>query len=756
MEKWCLLFILLAALVAAYPDCASVPASELKGLDCIEVSSCQALSSSLTYYLLTQDVSADHGCFTVTGRDSVLNLNGHEVRYTAEEFEQVYNGDFEISDPANSSLPDGWNLSDSPTASRGLGTYYGPSVWSGNYSMQISVPSPELSFSTSGYVLLEPGIDYMASGSFYNRVSSSISVHIDVLDEGGVVIATTNLNNGGDSMSWRGFQFFPRNSIDIDNAVFSVAQPTNATVRINITGADGVEPGTLYVDYVRLIKYKDIGLDLSADNVTVKDGIMNQTDHDCIHCHVIDDAPYLSNITNITAYFGGVESKGVAGQWGCINVTISHNSFYHNNHFRRDPSDIVIVRDWQYAIIDCARNRGNLTIEGNRVLGSPQYGIRVSDYTSGDLSAGKRYVHSNYVSHDSKYTQAFGIAGYATNMEIYDNVINHSSGRGIHISQENITVNDNWISIREQRNQEYTSMIGYGIQLEGGGNATVYNNYVEAYTHPNNGNCAGLRITDSGQIGTSVYDNTFVARNVNPELGSSFYATALSAHSADGAGISLHNNTFKSNDRVIYFYSSGNFLFQNSTLERLPEEVDYDTLYFNNYPREAGSENNHFLGTEIVDNASFDLVYFQPAWAENSDFTVSSYHRINVYDSYGSLVQNADLVLTNVSGNQVYAGSTGQDGYKTVLLEEFKNHFNEITVDYPYTANVTYGGSSEVFSFNLTSVQVNLTLDQGSHPADLDGDGTIDSSEIRAYVLGWRSGEVSLASLLDALGTWKG
>lgn len=568
-----LLLILALGSAYSYTGC-SDPSLDTEGKSCVEVTDCGTLTAQNTYYLVINDVSNPETCMNISADNVVLDLNDHIITYADVSFAQLYNGDFEIEKPGNPQQADGWDFSQAPNVQRYAGQYYSAQIWGGAYGLKIANSGQEQVLTSTNTVTLSPGVKYVLSAHYYNTVNDSVTIIMEVLDPADTVLFSTEKSG----RTWRGMQFFPL----LDGppvTPFSVNAPTEVRVRIRFTntGVDEPQAGDVYLDYLRLITQSNYGINNipRRQNIVIKNGEVKIGTHHCGLCHAILGG-FLQNslITNLTVHVGGVKNFGLYAAW-TYNLNIINNTFIHNNYYQADPNDVVIVRDWFYSLILTNSNdglgpQGNNTIANNRVWGSPQGGIWIQSTPETLMS----YVYGNDIRHNTKYTQGFALMLYGTdNVEAYNNFINLSSGRGIALNQGiNQIVHDNEVYVAEQRNQEYTaSMIGYGIQVETGSNSTIYNNYVVATTHPNNGQGAALRFT-SDSTNVSIFNNTFIGINKNPELGESFYATAFSGYYSNASTITLDHNTFKSNNRIFEFFDANNFLFENSVIEKLDND----------------------------------------------------------------------------------------------------------------------------------------------------------------------------------------
>lgn len=719
----------------------------------IDVYSCQAINAAGSYDLINNVVS-NGTCIIINANNVNFNLNGYTITYANQSFQQIYNGDFEIPNPSDPSLPDGWDFSGAPQSRRTAGEFFERTVYNGTYAIHTTTPAAD-QIMISPQVLLTPGINYIASAMFDDRLIPSENylgdITIEVINAGdSSVISTTS--TAGDSNF--GFQFSPRG---MTSGIFTVSQPTQARIRIRLTGLTG--SGTVRLDYVRLVMANVYGIDTgTVQNANITNGAIKQTTVDCLNCGLLRGSLQGAEISYLSGYMGGVEARvfqpmSAPGLGACYNARIHDNTFIHNNFYRTDGSDVVNRRDYQYAMIFC-RGIGNFRIFNNRIWGSPQAAIRIENMNMGDTSEGERYVYNNDIRHNSKYTQGFGVQvgiepNGVTNAEIFNNIINVTSGRGIHIEWYNtqgISVHNNQIWAREQRNQEYyngiTDPLGgsYGIQIEDGAHEVrVYNNYAEIKTHPNRGSGIGLRFTSNYGMGNNVeiFNNTFIGINVNPELGSSYYGRGISMHTAiSNPTFKFYNNTIKSNNQIIEFDSpEQTATFESNTFEKLSNPINYVTTYF-----VGGLTNLTLLDTTVVNNASLDSVQFGGA----SIIRIRWFLDI-VANDQNSAPLDAALVIRDKNNNLIYSGTTGPAGRSRQNLLEYTNSQGSKTYYSPFNVTVTYNSVVISRMVNLSTSKIEIFSFTT---------GCITWDTLIQAINEWNNGERDINSIVQIVKQW--
>lgn len=666
----------------------------------VDVNSCQTLTGNGQTWDLTQDVSTSgQVCFRINGDNNVLNLKGHTVNYANVNFNQVYNGDFELGNV-------GWDLSHA-SAEITQGEYYSNQVKFGDFGARIHLPASQSPYiKTSQPVTLIPGVEYIISAYAYNHISDNITVYMQLVDQNDNPILheftqedvrnTFLVERAG--IMWRGIQFIPQSQFTHWYS-FHVNSNTNAYVKIWVDGPDIGLSGDIYIDGVKLLGAAYEGIVISGSGNRITNGNIMQASEDCFQCDAIASASN-TEIDNLNIHTKGVQSQNIDAGWNS-NVHIHHNTLTTDVH-------TVIVRDWGFELIDVTRTRGGLDIHDNNVLDSPQYGIRVSNYNStipGDNCGG---IYNNYISHESKYTQAFGIGAYCDGLHVYDNVINISNGRGIHVGQELEKIYNNYIDIAEGRNQEYGGMTGFGIQIEGGLDNEIYGNTVIARTHPGNGAAAAMRITDDSG-GNDIHDNTFIAIQEHEGLS----AAAVYLYTASNPSTFSRNN-FESNDRLVRLDRSNGYTFVNNTFKMNPGlSVPYT------FQVDAFATGQELIDTILLSGTVLDSVI---PTTGTFDFTAKYTVTVLVQDNRGDMLSGTIVTVRDNENEVVFSGTTGADGRVTGQVTEFVRSGSSGRTDYgPFTITANYLGTIQSVSADIDRTwSQNFTFDfSGITPSNI-------------------------------------
>lgn len=159
-----------------------------------------------------------------------------------------------------------------------------------------------------------------------------------------------------------------------------------------------------------------------------------------------------------------------------------------------------------------------------------------------------------------------------------------------------------------------------------------------------------------------------------------------------------------------------------------------------------------------------DLNNGQWAWQQaDSGLTVSSAgtKQISIVDAapdvywnYPDLVLITDNLTFNPSSdcgdNLAAIGSSYSLGSCGVaVIHENTSFSRDVQGDILWKCMIVDGTGTNVSS-------ATYSYSSGGYPADDDGDGVIDSDEMRGYISGWQSGSVTISELVSALHIWKG
>lgn len=264
-------------------------------------------------------------------------------------------------------------------------------------------------------------------------------------------------------------------------------------------------------------------------------------------------APYVHNVT---ATFQSTGSRFYTSAYVPVGAKIENNTIYDNvTNIQKPGQGYLSARAaFQGQAIYIGQNDDNPgtgdTISGNKIVGSPQGGVRTVNQHS--------TISGNDISMNATYSNDFCADVPADYTTVSNNNCHPISGRGFHVGGLDITVSGNTITVTElKQNAEYggCEIDGtYGVQIEDDGtlglgtNVQVTGNTVTAIA----GDCQanGLRLSGLPPTETAtVSGNTFTSTNT----GSAGQDFAVSVDGDDDAGIVIEGNTFNSQ----YAYVNG-------------------------------------------------------------------------------------------------------------------------------------------------------------------------------------------------------
>ena len=229
------------------------------------------------------------------------------------------------------------------------------------------------------------------------------------------------------------------------------------------------------------------------------------------------------------------------------NTITDNTTVISNRHEGRAAIDILAARD------------GMIDVHDNTIHNCRQWGIRVKRRTPATVWA---QVHHNTIYANTIVTNGYSIGIYGNRVAAYENTINASNGRGVHIELcDESRVYNNQIEVIEQPYwNEYDRLSAHGIKLEDCSRAEVYGNEVVSKGLANTmdavSNGAALVIGVAEGSNNWVHDNTFIARHLggnafNPE-DYGMYATALEVVGIEeGSGLVIEDISFVTQDRFL-------------------------------------------------------------------------------------------------------------------------------------------------------------------------------------------------------------
>jgi hypothetical protein len=491
------------------------------------------LTQANTTYNLETDVTTSGTAFVVLASNVTINLDRHTVTYGNSTPVSVTNGGFESGSGTN--VP-GWNTTGAPSAALAPNTNY----LFGNQVLRLT------NFSTAQTIVSNPipisliNHTYEATITPGNvNVAYGTSVTISVID----TLTGQVLGTGSSANTQRGFSavaaFMPTTTDPVKLQVV-VTPPSGVTTSVNVDAAtlsvsydygiiasgawSGDTPGSgagilnLPASVQATYDAKRATM-LNAANFTVKNGSVVQGQGSGTKSSPLF-FEYLGGFTvnKVTTYASGIDTTNLDGACARGNISIT-NSTLQDNIFN------VANRMYGPPSIAFYNTSGNILIEGNTILGSPQSGIAV-DTNNGYTLA----INNNDISQNAVVANAAGIGLVAvSNFQIKGNRIVPTSGEGIAVD---------------------------GFRALGSNNGKIQNNYVKVQERPNRetGNSTfsrALRMrndvdAEGPHTNIDVSGNTFIAMD-GPAYSQNAYAVWISYANHNGAmnnaNVNLHDNT---------------------------------------------------------------------------------------------------------------------------------------------------------------------------------------------------------------------
>jgi hypothetical protein len=524
----------------------------------VPITQCGILNTPSTTYVLQNDVSAPGTCFSIQADDITLDLNGKTVNYNTGGIVSVPNADFEQGTTE-------WDLSAAPNAAVLAGTYVAPvTVANGNSALAWTLPATPQSIKSQP-VTLEGGKTYVIYARFMTGVPSvnSATQYIQIEDAttGAVLGKTTMVGN-----SWRGFNpntitYKPTTSTSIrivlgiegnlanytdDKGVHNFAgQKMYADeVRVQTAGSHGV---IACPTWTFIGERYDNACGGSASRFTLLNGIMKQVSPGFASSSIqIAQIGGTHNITihDVTTYVQGPNSANIYSNGAHNGYNIYNNRFYSN-------VTTLVSRDNLHAVQIQLTETLNSVFHDNIVNGGPHGAVLISSPAG---QSGFNKVYGNDISQNGRVTNDFGIYAWSDSVEVYNNYVHPTSGRGIQLNNNGARVyNNNVETIELKQNQEYNGcQTGgtYGIQIETNAlNSNVYGNTVTARA----GDCDGraLRITDENDWNEAIVEtnltNNFTASSLYYyQAWSNFeiFSSQITVDRYDGNGALINRTTY--------------------------------------------------------------------------------------------------------------------------------------------------------------------------------------------------------------------
>lgn len=563
-------------------------------------------------YRLQVDVTTDGTAFAIIAENVTLNLNGHTITYGDMTPITIANHSFE---DGTGGAADNWDFTNAPHGTRNEGVFLENTVYDGDYAIKFTGWTGDEYIESTGTVTLPANtpiaLTWMGLNNQYNKTTGCYCYcHLISQDAGG-----TDRESNYTSTSYRGIQL---------NVLAFKTGETEETYKIRV-GA--VNPSgtsyTPYIDDIKLVRNRAYGVALpSYTNTTYfPDCSRFNAAYWAIICNGTithgANMPYgghgittferrgMTTIYDVDITVNGADAgcvRRIISGWYCVeNCILTSNSITVS--YRDDKLGAIIkAQAYEYDDIIC-----------NNVLSNgPQNGIVLSH----------GIVAGNTISLKGRYSNNFAIEANSGS-SVHDNTITSGTGeygcRGIQVNGNSSGVTtlvyNNTVTVQEQRNnQEYGTYVPnaygwqvngtYGIQIEQGYDAEVYNNNITAIADVSP--AVALRITSQNtdeRTNVYVHDNTFTA--IRTGSGEMILASCISSSAvAPPGGLTIEDNTFITNS--VYWRAESP---SEYTISRNTWQLTGDTTGFTAFILNSG------VDLTCVDNAYYDAAS-ETAWTD--------------------------------------------------------------------------------------------------------------------------------------------
>lgn len=368
-----------------------------------------------------------------------------------------------------------------------------------------------------------------------------------------------------------------------------------------------------------------------------------------------------SSIGVYVDYAGGAVPGG-----GEVSLCTFHNNvtLVHNRH----------AEEGQSVKFDQAANvQRPVLVMNNTVTGGAQGGL----YTVAPGSG----IYGNHVAQAATYTNDFGIYVWGKRMDVHDNTVQPTQGRGISIdgvagSTVDSRVYNNVIEVIEKANNvEYNGCQpggAYAIQFDDNPvQATAYSNHATSDAADCEGEALRVTETTSEQNNFS-HNNIYTAQRIGHARGKA-YSFAI----AGSKGFHSNADTFVADTANFFVDWDGgeNIQCVACTLRKgANPSPHYVTFSFAN--GHGVARNIHFQDTKFENGASKDSTDMQainPAqWPAFDEYFIDWSYSLTLQDDQGKPVSNAAVSITDSTRRTVYEGTTDANGKISTVLNEFR------------------------------------------------------------------------------------
>lgn len=645
------------------------------------------LNRADTTYILETSVTTTGTAFVVLARNVTLDLNGHAVTYGNSSPITVPNGGFE--DGSGTSVP-GWDLTGAPTAALAANTNY----LFGKHVLRLD------RFSSTQTIVSDPIpislIDHTYKATITpanGNVAYGTSVTINVVD----AVTGKQLATGSSANTQRGFSsvagFTPRTRANVRLQVV-VAPPSGVTTSVDLDEA------TLNVSY-------DYGIVASGswqgDFPGSGAGILNlpapiRTAYDTNRTRMLGEANFtVKNGSIVQGRGNGANSSPLffqyLGGFTVHKVTTSASGLDTTDLDAANAAGPISIRDSTFqdkipnvtnrmagpATISLYNTGGDVVIERNQILGSPQVGIGINNNNRRELA-----INDNTISQNAVVADAYAIGVVAvSNFQIKRNKIIPRRGEGICVDgfsstgSNNGVIQNNFVQLEEEPNRETGNntfaralRLRNNVDAEGphtnidiSGNtfiATVgpghsqkaYTVWISYANHKGAMNDAGINLHDNSI--KAIVDTTSPAYNG--------YALVLDQVDA-GINMTIWNNVLESNDTSLAIggYNDGNindvtFVGNTLAVSKGPSRPYTGILAGFDVTR---IQNVRILNTALKNGATAKIVW---SGSGTKDLGVGTVLNVEVRNPDGSAASGANIQVLGRANRLVFQGKTNRQG----------------------------------------------------------------------------------------------
>lgn len=423
-------------------------------------------------------------------------------------------------------------------------------------------------------------------------------------------------------------------------------------------------------------------------NVHIHNGKITQAEDDTLS---FSDAVYLRG-TNV--FVNDLDITVTADDSAAVVLRYANNVDVRNLNIDA-PVENIENRHQLHGAIYLQGVSGTIQIDGNTIVDAPQVGISivgVSQDTSG-------YVANNRMRLDSDVPNAYGIAlMHADNLEVYENSIYATNGRGIYSTSDNVAIYDNTINVSQGG-----SLNGYGIRLYGAENNEVHDNVVTVIGHPNGGGAMPLSVVAFDNANHDIWNNEFIAISSSPSDNTKFGAGVQLWGNAADSGVQIHDNVFYSNSYILDTDGAmGDTVLKDNSFVSIgtPQGFAKSTYLSSGYGPAT-------ILPQFLDNnyGNFDTRVSSFYGPGSAGYDVAWTLTVNAIDLAGNPV-GALAIVKNGLGEYVAGGFTDAQGRVSFDLNEFT---------YTYL-----GGTTNITEYNPYTLEVATSYDLQTRVVTLD------------------------------------